>query len=370
MPTPTAVIDDVIFIADLDPISATDHMWDAVDNGQEFCVCHDIPTGPAPTVPRDGSFFQTQTGGTTGTPKRIRRSHASWIKSFDQNVSMFGLSPDDTYAILGRLGHSLSLYAAIEATHIGAEIHFLSHCTVTDISDVGVTVIYATPSQLRRFRNGTAPKVRHIFCGGGTLDAATRDTISARFPNADIREFYGASETSFITMSDADTPDGSVGRPYPDVNLDIRATADGIGEIWVQSPYLFTDYADGARALDWVSVGEIGRLTDGYLFISGRRDRMVTIADQNVFPEQIEQAIRDQRGVNDICVIATPDPSRGHVLRAYVVGDVDVDMLRDQLRDRFGSLIAPKTINVVTDLPKTASGKHDLQRIAEWPHDP
>jgi hypothetical protein len=107
-------------------------------------------------------------------------------------------------------------------------------------------------------------------------------------PNAQIREFYGAAEASFITLADETTPENSVGRPYPGVEVSLDPT----GEIWVKSPYLFVSYAEGdpkcqmARrmAFAWARsgrlVGEDGkrlpvpersRRTDGH---RGRSERL------------------------------------------------------------------------------------------------
>lgn len=370
--TPAKTINTVTYVADHNPTTAMQMIWTAIERNAEFCICHDIPVAPTPSVPRDGVFFQTQSGGTTGAPKRIRRSHSSWIHSFETNAAMFGIIPNDRYAILGRLGHSLALYAALEASHIGADIHFFDglspNTQMERMNDAQVTILYGTPSQLRRFRGSAVPSVRFIFCGGGTLDMATRDIIGQRFPNATFHEFYGASETSFITMTDANTPLGSVGRAYPNVVLDIR-TPDhrGVGSVWVKSPYVFTDYADGAPRMTWVSAGEMGRVDDGYLTLLGRGDRMITIADQNVFPERIEGAITAHPDVRDAVVIPTPDPQRGHILRAYVVGKcINVGALKAELQAEFGPLIAPKSITSVDEIPTTPAGKHDLRAVQNW----
>ena len=371
-PIHTTTIGGVTYITDTDAVAALEAVWAAVQRKHDFCVCHEIPDAQPHIPPLDGCHFHTQTGGTTGRPKPIRRTHRSWVLSHEQNAKMFEISQNDTYGILGKLGHSLALYAAMEACHIGADIQFLfgapAHAQMTQIIQSDVNIIYATPTQLRQFRSGQAPKVRYIFCGGGTLDAATRSGIRSHFPNATLAEFYGASETSFVTVSDQHTPTGTVGRPYPGVTIDIRSpNPQGIGDVWVQSPYLFTDYADGAPAQDWVCVGEVGRLDNGYLTLLGRRDRMVTIADQNVFPEQIEVAIREVDGVRDACVIPVSNQTRGHVLHAYVVGEgVDVSFLKMELQFQFGTMIAPKTIHMVSEIPKTHSGKHDLATVTEW----
>ena len=79
-----------------------------------------------------------------------------------------------------------------------------------------------------------------ILVGGSKLDAALRAALAVMAPEAVIREFYGAAEASFITLADAATPEASVGRAYPGVEIAL----DPGGEVWVKSPYLFLGYAN------------------------------------------------------------------------------------------------------------------------------
>ncbi len=69
--------------------------------------------------------FETLTSGSSGQPRRILRSMASWTASFAVNAGLFGIGPGVRVGVLGRLVHSLSLYAAIEGLHLGAEVHVL-----------------------------------------------------------------------------------------------------------------------------------------------------------------------------------------------------------------------------------------------------
>ena len=80
--------------------------------------------GPAPEVGPE-PVFETLTGGSSGIPRRIRRAQASWIASFGVNAGLFGIGPHCKVAVLGELIHSLALYGAIEALHLGAELHLL-----------------------------------------------------------------------------------------------------------------------------------------------------------------------------------------------------------------------------------------------------
>lgn len=338
-----------------------------------------LPTAPF-IVPIDAhDIIECSTSGSTGNPKIIRRGMESWRASFAINRRMFGYDANDRVAVFGALAHSLALYGVMEALDSGIGVHLLSEMRpktqMAQLAAHRVTILYATPTQLRLLPEDAVPSVRLVLCGGGTMDAATRDRVGRMFPNADLRVFYGASETSFITLADAQTPTGSVGRPYPGVTLDIRAG----GEIWVQSPYLFDCYAHGSSAsVKWdkgfITVGETGFIDDnGYLFLQGRRDRMVTIADRNAHPEALEQFLATRFPTQLSAVGTRTDTLRGHILIAYIQeGQVPFDhaTLRDDISATLGSHMVPRHIILVPTFPLLPSGKPDFATLAEhykWP---
>lgn len=327
--------------------------------------------------------FETLTSGTSGQPRRIRRTQSSWIASFTQNARAFGIGPDARVALLGRLSHSLSLYGAVEGLHLGAAVHVLDSLRPDRqrraLAERGITHLYATPAQLRLLADAGGPSLAlsHILVGGSKLDAALRQSVAQMAPQSDTREFYGASETSFITLADDDTPPESVGKPYPGVSLQIRDTAgrplpDGqTGLVWVRSPLLFDGYGDGLfgparRDGDWLSVGEMGWLERGCLYLAGRAGRMVTIADQNVFPEQIEAFLATLSGITRVAVLPKPDALRGTVLVAVALGDpAQTDAILHAARSEFGALKAPRELVWRGDWPELTSGKPDLARLAQ-----
>ena len=339
------------------------------------------PDQPAPG-PHDQPILETLTSGSTGQPRRIRRTQASWTASFAVNAAL-GIGPGARVATLGRLIHSLSLYGAVEGLHLGAKVHLLSDLRPdrqrAALAQRQITHLYATPAQLRLILGPeTLPDLRLILVGGSKLDPVLRGALTTLAPNARLREFYGAAETSFITMADDTTPDASVGKPYPGVDLHL----DPSGEVWVKSPYLFLDYAihtgpnipaggpEATRWRDgWLSVGEVGEMRDGYLFLKGRAGRMVTVADQNVFPEEIEALLETLSGVTRAAVLPVPDARRGYSLIAVLQGDPSQEAaILAALRSGLGPLKSPKALIWRDDWPMLPSGKTDLTALrAAWP---
>ncbi|MDP3197768.1 AMP-binding protein [Tabrizicola sp.] len=361
------------------------------------------PDQPPPDA-HDQPILETLTSGSTDQPRRIRRTQASWIASFVINANL-RIGPGARVAVLGRLIHSLSLYGAIEGLHLGADVHLLADLRPdrqrVALRDRQITHLYATPAQLRLILGpGPLPDLRLILVGGSKLDPALRTALAILAPNARIREFYGAAETSFITLADEATPITSVGRPYPGVDLQL----DPSGEVWVRSPYLFLrDVCDfhlcpnipaggmtepvarPSRAMGetqacapalrstpviprwrdgWLSVGEIGELQDGFLFLKGRAGRMVTVADQNVFPEEIETLLETLPGVARAAVLPVPDVKRGHALVAVLQGDPAQEAtILTRLRRDLGPLKCPKALVWRQDWPTLPSGKTDLKAL-------
>lgn len=344
----------------------------------------------APIVPRrtDRPRLFCESAGTSGAARLIRRSPSSWIRSFDLNGERFGLGESDVYATLGHLGHSLTLYAVLEGLHLGAGIADLSPLSprgqARHLAEIGASVIYATPTQLRLLLAGVGAaglsevgSVRHIFSGGGKLDDNLRPRLAEIFPAAVLREFFGASETSFIAIGDAATPAGSVGRPYPGVSLRIGRPDRPVGpmqagELWVDSPYLFDGYAVGEPGDTrwqgrWLSIGEIGyQDRDGHLFLKGRRNRMVTVADRNVFPEEIERQVMQMTGAVLCVAMAQPDDRRGNRIICVVQGDGGAEVekrLRQGLRDGLGAHAVPRQFVFLDRIPLLPAGKPDLQSL-------
>lgn len=338
-----------------------------VQDGSGLCA------GRVGVTPHSGPDLLCETSGSSGAPKVIRRSPASWQASFDLNGAVLYIGPQSCVALFSNFGASLALYAALEAAHHGAAILSLAQTRpdrwATTLAAQGTTTLYLTPVQLSLICAGgdALPGVRHIMVGGGRLSPQAVTDAARTCPNARLIQFYGAAETSFITWTDAETPPGSVGKPYSGVTLRIDPT----GLIWVRSPYLFDSYAHGSsRYTRWedgfLSVGEVGHMdTDGNLFVLGRTSRMVTVSDHNVFPEAVEAFLTTLLPGIEAAVVALPDDRRGARLVA-VLGGVchmpEKDLLR-ACRQQLGPNAAPQRIHHVPALPLLSAGKPDYAAI-------
>ncbi|MCK0142863.1 AMP-binding protein [Aliiroseovarius sp. F20344] len=328
--------------------------------------------------------LECQSSGSSGAPKTIQRTPESWMASFEITRAQFGVGPDKPYAVLGVPGHSLVLFAILEALHLGADLSVLTGLSPrTQIAEMGkdaVQVLYATPAQLRLLvKVGSAPlsQMRLVFSGGGKLDQDTAEAVQRLFPNAKLHEFFGASETSFMTMAEVNAPITSVGKAYPGVEIALRdddgqLTKTRPGELWVKSPYLFEGYVDGDNSdTRWqggfLSVGEMAQMdADGFLYLLGRKSRMITVADNNVFPELVEAEVSRITNGARCAVIPLPDTLRGNVLVAVVEGESSPKLtqaITAGCRAQFGPHSTPKQVIYLDELPLLPAGKPDLVRL-------
>ncbi|WP_434054461.1 MAG: AMP-binding protein [Roseibium sp.] len=337
-------------------------------------------------------FYCGFTSGSTGRPKGYLRNHGSWLKSFDLSDREFGLPRRERIVIAGQLTHSLHLYGAVCGLERGHEVvltaRFDPRTLMTDLSGCRRgSALYATPTQLHFLaeaveRKGTLTAVRHVLSSGAKWQDRDRQRLGSLFPNAQLTEFYGASETSFITLSsgDAAAPPGSVGKPPPEVRIAIGdpeapAAAGTPGAIWVKSGLVFSGYLCGrdpqTRWKDgWLTFGDEGYLdAQGYLFLTGRTNRMIVTSGLNVYPEEIENVLMTHPAVAGAVVAGLEDPVRGARLEAAVQLEGEIDDAREVLlshcRERLASAKLPRRIHFFGHLPQTAGGKLDIQRVTD-----
>ena len=352
----------------------------------EEALAEDVHCGARDMATSALAQFHCLSSGSSGTARRIQRSHQSWIRSFDVNAEMLQISASDRYAIVGSLSHSLPLYASLEACHLGADLHLLRDLRpdrqLRALHTLGTTVLYLTPAQARQLCRARPAghrqkyRIRHVLCGGGKLDEKTRCALHELFAGASIVEFYGASETSFMTMSTEQTPLGSVGCAYPGVSLkvldDDGEATTGVGEIWVQSQYLFTGYSlggwrDTRQVQGYLSIGELGQLDEaGFLYLRGRKSRQANVADTSVFLEEIEAVLLEHSALDHCVVVARHDALRGEILLAVVQGHPDESRRKELLsfaRRRLGPVLAPRDILFIQTMPYLAAGKPDIGQI-------
>ncbi|MBO9422086.1 AMP-binding protein [Labrenzia sp. R4_2] len=347
-------------------------------------------TRPSDPPLETAEFYAGFTSGSTGMPKGFVRSHRSWLESFRLSEPDFEDLEPTRIIILGGLSHSLHLYGAVHGLHRGTPVTVLSRFEPRAVLEVlqaeaGNAALYATPTQLQLIaeaarRSGSPKALRLVFSSGAKWPDGAKSAFAEVFPKARLVEFYGASETSFISFarSGDGTPAGSVGRPPTGVsvaigNPDQQLPLGTPGPIWVKSPLLFNRYICG-RSLetvwqaDWLTFGDHGYVDDaGYLFVTGRQNRMVITSGLNVYPEEIETVLMSHPAVKAAAVFGIPDALRGERLEAVIELRLELEdpaqTLSDHCRRFAGRGKCPKRFHMKDKFPLTAGGKPDLQAL-------
>ncbi|MEO1113535.1 MAG: AMP-binding protein [Pseudomonadota bacterium] len=353
----------------------------------------DTDPGKAADEPiEDDPFYCGFTSGSTGRPKGYLRNHGSWLRSFGLSDREFAIPAGERIVVAGQLTHSLHLYGAVCGLERGHEVvltrRFDPRALLGDLSGHRHgSALYATPTQLHYLaeiveRQGPLDAVRHVLSSGAKWQDKDRARLGGLFPCAQLIEFYGASETSFITVSCGGEalPCGSVGRPPSEVRIAIGdpgtpAEPGTPGAIWVKSGLLFSGYLCGddprTRWKDgWLTFGDEGYLdARGFLFLTGRSNRMIVTSGLNVYPEEIETVLMAHPAVASAVVTGLQDPVRGARLEAAVQLEKPMANARDVLlahcRQRLEMAKLPRRIHVFEQLPQTPGGKLDIRRVSE-----
>ncbi|KPV43353.1 acyl-CoA synthetase [Alicyclobacillus ferrooxydans] len=253
-----------------------------------------------------------------------------------------------------------------------------------------VGLLCATPTEYRLMAkvNGIENyhlSLRSAVSAGEPLNREVIDTFSRVF-GITVRDGYGQTENSLLagTLQDMEVRPGSMGKPFPGMRVDI-VDDDGnvlgpneIGHIAVHKsfPALFKGYLSDpdrtARAFrgEWYVTGDKGRKDDdGYIWFEGRSDDIIISAGYTIGPFEVEDALVKHPKVAECAVIASPDPERGAIVKAYVIlrnpEDANDPGLVAELQEHVKQVTAPykypRAIQFVESLPKTTSGK--IRRI-------
>jgi len=352
-------------------------------------------SAPRPETP----FYIGFTSGSTGVPKGFQRHHRSWTESFQVCVDSFGTAAQTRVLAPGRVSHSLFLFGMLLGLWTGAGVvvqdRFSAARALERLRLGDTPCLVAVPSQLVMMLELAARRalppitaLSLLLISGARWMRERTPELKALFPHAQVVEFYGASETSFVAWMNADeeAPAQAVGRPFPGVELDIRtpsgpAVVNQAGLIYVRSPMLFIDYVgaapDSTAALrdgDWLSVRDVGYINDqGYLCLVGRENRMLVTQGKNLFPEEVEAALCGTGWIAQASVHGVPDPVRGQQVVAVVKPQVSeagqalptAMALTHSCRGTLEPYKVPKRFFTCDAWPLTPSGKTDHQALGQ-----
>ncbi len=355
---------------------------------------------PFATVPRDANDLAALlfTAGTAGEPRPAMLTHGSLLANIEQMQSHPGLRIASDDVVLGVLPffHVYGLNVVLGLTlGVGAAISVVDHFhpaeTLARVRDDGVTMIAAVPpiyDAWLALDDATAPNdafahVRLCVSGATALHPETARALRARF-GVVVHDGYGLTEASPVVTTSAiasDNRSGSVGPPLPGVEvrlLDYEGNpvlADDPGEIVVRGHNVFAGYWNDPDATakvlrdGWLYTGDIAVAdADGWLTLVDRAKDLIIVSGFNVYPGEVEDALRSHPDVEDVAVIGEPHPRTGETVVAYVVprsGHTPdpVELLRYGAR-RLARYKLPTRVEVVDALPRSLVGKLSRSALA------
>lgn len=224
------------------------------------------------------------------------------------------------------------------------------------------TALFAVPTFVLQRSNLTEkiPNLKKIFLGGGTLTPQNAQQISFSFPQAELFEFYGSSETSFISWQKitCKKTSASAGQLFPGVKVSLGAHH----EIIVTSPYLFNGYLGQTSPQTWMT-DDLGVLKSDQLFLAGRKADLIDRGGNKISPFEIE-TILDEYCPNCI-VFGVNDPTLGQKIALLTTGTTTKDQLRKYLSQRLPKFKLPDIYLKTTKVPVSPNQKISRIRLAQ-----
>jgi acetyl-CoA synthetase len=350
---------------------------------------------PVVTRPEDPAII-IYTSGTTGSPKGALHGHGVLLGHLP-GVSL----PHDLAPRRGDLFWTPADWAWIgglfdvlfPALHWGLPVvaHRMPRFDPERAFDVmerwGVQNAFFPPTALKMMRTVPRPKERWLLelqtigCGGEPLGEETADWAKEEL-GVVINEFYGQTECNLVLSNcNAIMPakPGSMGRPVPGHRVTIidgegsELPQGEVGEVAVRrpDPVMMLGYWKAEEATekkfvgDWLRTGDLASVDEeGYFRFVGRDDDIISSAGYRIGPAEIEDTLVKHRDVLMAAAVGKPDPTRGQVVKAFVVlregrakGDDLAAELKELVKDRLGTHEYPREIEFVDELPMTPTGK-------------
>ncbi|MDB5605642.1 MAG: long-chain fatty acid--CoA ligase [Bradyrhizobium sp.] len=337
----------------------------------------------------DRSSFIIYTSGTTGRAKGVLLSvrgmlwiaASCWAPICNLNDGDVVLSP---LPLFHSYGLNLSVLSVLA---VGATEHILERFSPQQVLELlqsgKYSVFPGVPTMfhylLQRAQEAGVTRLgstRLCISAGAIMPAALNRSFEERFGTT-LLDGYGITETStMVTMNwtSGSRPMGSCGLPVPGLATRIidPATLEDVpigseGELIVRGPNLMYGYhnkpAETASALrkGWYHTGDLAKSDpNGYLTITGRIKELIIRGGQNIAPAEIEEVAILHPAVIDCAVVGVPHATLGEVPYLFVVaeqGQVDLESLLAHCRKSLSPYKIPEATHIVSEIPRTGSGK-------------
>ncbi|AMN41234.1 AMP-binding protein [Rhodoplanes sp. Z2-YC6860] len=353
----------------------------------------DKPAELASPLPTPETFATLQyTGGTTGRPKGVNLKHRSLAINVAQREALLPTRESgERILCVTPLCHSYATSMALYLSAYCAGVlvilpKYSAEAVLKTLESERITIFPGSPTIFvglmahPYFAEANFSALRLCYSGSAALPAATLAQWEGRVC-CKIYEGFGQTEAGPVLTFNAvgqETKPGAVGMPLPRTEIEIVDLESGrtvlnrgqAGEVRARGPQIMSGYRNAleetAKALrdGWLYTGDIGAIEDdGTLTIRGRKKEMVIVGGYNVFPREVEDVLLSFPGVSEAAVVGAPDSYRGESVRAFVIAEksmvLDPASLLTHCTQNLARYKVPASIEIRSDLPKTAVGKID-----------
>jgi fatty-acyl-CoA synthase len=258
------------------------------------------------------------------------------------------------------------------------------------IVDKGINYMFAVPTMFQmlakapNWDRADLSRVHYFISGGAPMPVPVIEKYQSE-KGISFVQGYGMTETgrlTFLDVRDSVRKAGSVGKEV--FHLTLRIVDDrfhdvptgDVGEIVVKGPNVFSGYWErpgetkAAFSGDWFHTNDLGRRDEeGFIYLEGRKTDMIISAGRNIYPSEVERALKALEPVADAVVVGLNDPTKGQVLGAAVVVasgyEFDRQRIMAGLNERLAEYKLPKVLTVVDEIPKNPAGLIDRAAAAQ-----
>jgi fatty-acyl-CoA synthase len=345
----------------------------------------DAHAGQRPAQADSRSKVVLLTSGTTGTPKGARSTSGGGAGELRAVLDRIPWRAEEVTFIAAPMfhawGYSQLIFAAFMATTIITLRRYDPAATLELVDRHRATGLVVVPVMLDRIielpdevlDRHPCRSLRFVTASGSRMRPDVVSRFMDRFGDV-VYNNYNATEAGMIataTPADLRAAPDTAGKPAGSTEIRIlddehrQVPIGEVGQIFVRSSTLFDGYTSGTTKDfhdGFMASGDLGYLDDvGRLFVVGRDDEMIVSGGENVHPVEVEKALTAHPDVAEASVVGVADPEYGQRLAAFVVlrpgSSVSADDLRRHVRENLANYKVPRTITMLDELPRNATGK-------------
>ena len=354
--------------------------------------------GSCPSAMDDVALL-IHTGGTTGVPKAAALTHTNLMANVEESIAWVPVLHEGAevfYCILPlfhafgftigflaglRLGATIAMFPKFDTAMVLAAQRRLP-CTFF----LGVPPMYERLLAAAESTNVDLSSIHFSLSGAMPLSASLADQWEQATGGLMI-EGYGMTEASPILLGSplaSSRARGALGIPFPSTQVKIvdpenpsREVPEGeVGELIARGPQVFSGYwnqddetAEVFTQDGWLRTGDLVQVRDGFIYMADRRKEMINSSGFNVYPSQVEEAVRSMPGVLDVAAVGVPAGESGEDVVAAVVLEAGASVTLTDLRKWAEKSLAhyalPRQIVVMTELPRSQLGKVMRKKVRE-----